>query len=57
MPLKTKDSLNRFKGSVVQVLMKWLRDADSLEALEKQAMTYQAFNSFDDVKDAIITKI
>lgn len=57
MPLKTKDSLNRFKGSVVQVLLKWLRDPESLESLQKQAMTYQAFNSFDDVKETIITKI
>jgi len=57
MPLKTKDSLNRFKGSVVQVLLKWLRDPQSLEALQKQALTYQAFNSFDEVKDSIITKI
>lgn len=57
MPLKTKDSLNRFKGSVVQVLLKWLRDPESLDALQKQAMTYQAFNSFDDVKEAIISKI
>ena len=57
MPLKTKDSLNRFKGSVVQVLLKWLRDSESLEALEKQAMTYQMFNSFDEVREAIITKI
>lgn len=57
MPLKTKDSLNRFKGSVVQVLLKWLRDSESLEALEKQAMTYQMFNSFDEVRETIITKI
>ena len=57
MPLKTKDSLNRFKGSVVQVLLRWLRDPSCLDALQKQAMTYQAFNNFDEVKDAIITKI
>ena len=57
MPLKTKDSLNRFKGSVVQVLLKWLRDPSTLESLQKQAMTYQAFNSFDDVKESIITKV
>jgi hypothetical protein len=57
MPLKTKDSLNRFKGNVVEILMRWLRTPECIEALEKQAMTYQAFNSFDDVKDAIITKI
>ena len=57
MPLKTKDSLNRFKGSVVQILLKWLRDPICLDMLQKQAMSYQAFNSFDDVKEAIITKI
>ncbi len=57
MPLKTKDSLNRFKGNVVEILMRWLRTPECIDSLEKQAMTYQAFNSFDDVKDAIITKI
>ena len=57
LPLKTKDSLNRFKGSVVQVLLKWLRDPITLDALQKQAMSYQAFNSFDEVKEVIITKI
>ena len=57
LPLKTKDSLNRFKGNVVQILLKWLRDSESLDALQKQALTYQAFNSFDDAKEAIITKI
>ena len=57
MPLKTKDSLNRFKGNVVEILMRWLRTPECIDALEKQAMTYQAFKSFDDVKDAIISKI
>lgn len=57
MPLKTKDSLNRFKGSVIQVLLKWLRDPLTLDSLQKQALTYQVFNSFDDAKEAIITKI
>lgn len=57
MPLKTKDSLNRFKGNVVQILLKWLRNTEDLDSLQKQAMTYQSFNSFDDVKESIITKI
>ena len=37
LPLKTKDSLNRFKGSIVEILLKWLRRPDRIEELEKQS--------------------
>lgn len=57
LPLKTKDSLNRFKGSIVQILLKWLRHSDSIEEIEKQAFNFQKFNSLDEARDDVITKI
>lgn len=57
MPLKTKDSLNRFKGSIVEILLKWLRKQDSVEELEKQAFNFQKFNSLEDAREDVITKI
>ena len=57
MPLKTKDSLNRFKGSIVEILLKWLRKTDSVEELEKQAFNFHKFNSLDEAKEDVITKI
>ena len=57
MPLKTKDSLNRFKGSIVQILLKWLRHNESIEEIEKQAFNFQRFNSLDEAREDVITKI
>lgn len=57
MPLKTKDSLNRFKGNIIEILLKWLRKTDRVEELEKQAFTFQKFNSLDEAREDVITKI
>lgn len=57
MPLKTKDSLNRFKGSITQILLKWLRKSDIIEEIEKQAFGFQKFNSLDEAREDVITKI
>ena len=57
MPLKTKDSLNRFKGSIVEILLKWLRRQDSIEELEKQAFNFQKFSTLDEAREDVITKI
>ncbi len=57
MPLKTKDSLNRFKGNIVQILLKWLRNSDYIEEIEKQAFNFQKFNSLDEAREDVITKI
>ena len=53
MPLKTKDSLNRFKGSIVEILLKWLRRNDAIQDLEKQAFNFQKFNSLDELKSQL----
>ncbi len=57
LPLKTKDSLNRFKGNIIEILLKWLRKQESIEELEKQAFNFQRFNTLDDAREDVITKI
>ncbi len=57
MPLKTKDSLNRFKGSIVEILLKWLRRNSAIEEIEKQAFNFQKFNSLEEAREDVITKI
>lgn len=57
LPLKTKDSLNRFKGSITEILLRWLRKAESVDELEKQAFGFQKFNTLDEAREDVITKI
>lgn len=57
MPIKTKDSITRFKGSIIQILLKWLRQKENLEDIEKQAFNFQKFNTIDEARDDVITKI
>ncbi len=57
MPIKTKDSITRFKGSIIQILLKWLRQKDNLDEIEKQAFNFQKFNTLDEARDDVITKI
>lgn len=40
LPLKTKDSITRFKGSVFAILNKWLKDKDIIDGIAKQAAKY-----------------
>lgn len=57
MPLKTKDSLNRFKGSIVQILLRWLRHPERIGEIERQAFGSEKFNTIEDAREDVITKI
>ena len=57
LPLKTKDSLNRFKGSITEILLRWLRKVENVNELEKQAFGFQKFNTLDEAREDVITKI
>ena len=57
LPMKTKDSLNRFKGNIIKILSSWLRNPIELENLEKQALSSQSFSNVEDSKEDIINKI
>jgi hypothetical protein len=57
MPLKTKDSITRFKGSIFGILIKWLRDKDTITTMTNQAMVANRFKSEELAQGSIISKI
>lgn len=57
LPLKTKDSLNRFKGSIVRILQSWMRNTESLEGIQKQALAFHNFKDVDEANQDILEKI
>jgi hypothetical protein len=57
MPLKTKDSITRFKGSIFGILIKWLRDKDTITTMTNQAMVANRFKTEELAQGSIISKI
>lgn len=57
LPLKTRDSVNRFKGSILDILNGWLRDVEAIDSMVETAMRRGDAHNEDEAKDIIITKI
>ncbi|MDY4788800.1 MAG: DUF5716 family protein [Bacilli bacterium] len=57
LPLKTKDSINRFKGPILIILTKWLRDESILDEIVKQSLIANQYHDVDEAKLGIIKKI
>lgn len=57
LPLKTKDSITRFKGSIFGILIKWLRDNQIINAMTAQAIVANRFKSEELAQASIISKI
>lgn len=57
MPLKTKDSINRFKGSILQILNGWLRDENAIDSMVESALRRGDATEEDEAKTIIITRI
>ena len=57
IPLKTKDSVSRFKGSIWNILKKWLRSPSIMEELGKQAFYSGQFSSKEEAFTACFNKI
>jgi len=57
LPLKTKDSITRFKGSIFNILVKWMRDEQISNSMIAQAMVQKRFQDDDEAKLDILTKI
>ena len=57
MPLKTKDSITRFKGSIFGILIRWLRDKETIAAMTSQAMVANRFKTEDLAQASIVSKI
>lgn len=56
LPLKTKDSIARFKGSILKILLKWMRDPQIMNDIIAQACTQNRIKEIDDIKSLILTR-
>lgn len=57
LPLKTKDSISRFKGPINTILSKWLRNPEVMEDIINQASFQRRFATRDEAYNDIIGKI
>ena len=57
IPLKTKDSVSRFKGNIWNILVKWMRSSYIMEELGKQAFYSGQFSSKEEALNACFNKI
>ncbi len=57
LPLKTKDSITRFKGSIFNILISWMRDSKSIEEMATQAVVQAKYASIDEARAEILIKI
>ena len=57
LPLKTKDSISRFKGPINTILSKWLRSPEVMEDIINQASFQRRFATRDEAYNDIIGKI
>ncbi len=57
LPLKTKDSIARFKGPVMNILSSWLRNEQILNDIITQAILHKKFINREDASGDVLTKI
>jgi len=57
IPLKTKDSVSRFKGNISNILIKWLRNPYIMTELGKQAFYSGQYANKDDALSSCFNKI
>ncbi len=57
IPLKTKDSVSRFKGNIWNILIKWLRSPSIMSELGKQAFYSGQYASKEEAASSCFNKI
>ena len=57
LPLKTKDSITRFKGNVFSILNKWIKDKSIIDEIALQAKGYLHTDDIDKCKSDVLTKV
>ena len=57
LPLKTKDSISRFKGPITAILSKWLRDKEIMADIANQAIFHRRFKTQEEAYSDAIAKI
>lgn len=54
LPFKTKDSINRFKGPMMNILTSWMRDEEAIEKMIGQAIVQNRYKNEDDARWGIL---
>jgi len=57
LPMKTKDSISRFKGPILEILSKWYRNQETMEQIVSQAVIHKQLKSKEEAYDDVIQKI
>ena len=57
LPLKTKDSISRFKGPILRILTRWLRDENIMDSIITQSIIANQYDNANEAKQGIIVKI
>ena len=57
LPLKTKDSITRFKGSVFNILLRWMKDSSIIDDMVIQCENHNRINDENEAKRVILSQI
>ena len=57
LPLKTKDSITRFKGSVFNILLRWMKDTSIIDDMITQCESFNRITDENQARSIILTEI
>lgn len=57
LPLKTKDSITRFKGSVFNILLRWMKEGTAVNDMVPQCLTHNRIEDENEAKRIILSQI
>ena len=57
LPLKTQDSIQRFKGSILDILYRWMRSPSTIEGIAKSAYEKNRFKDYHEAETYIVDLI
>lgn len=55
LPFKTKDSISRFKGPILTILSKWMKDMENIEKMVGNAIVQNRYKTKDDAQWGILS--
>lgn len=57
LPLKTQDSIQRFKGSILEILYSWMRSPSTIEGIAKSAYEKNRFSDYKEAESYVVDLI
>lgn len=55
LPFKTKDSISRFKGPILTILSKWMKDMENIDKMVGNAIVQNRYKTKDDAQWGILS--